>query len=84
MSDLEASAPEGDDGVEGAVEFGWEEPESKVSGRRKKTQKKAKLGTFGAFRTVVKVCVTVCRSLWRSLFPCRCHGAIASCVERSS
>ena len=36
---------EADDG--GAVEFGWEEPEKKLSGRRKKAQKKAKLGTFG-------------------------------------
>jgi hypothetical protein len=48
MNEVESSASEGD-GVEGAVEFGWEEPEKKVSGRRKKTQKKAKLGTFGAF-----------------------------------
>ncbi len=37
------------DGHEGAVDFGWEEPATKLSGRRKKTQKKAKLGTFGAF-----------------------------------
>lgn len=48
MNEVESSASEGD-GVEGAVEFGWEEPEKKVSGRRKKTQKKAKLGTFGGF-----------------------------------
>eukprot|EP00889_Picochlorum_renovo_P007309 jgi/Picre1/34339/NNA_001811.t1 len=47
MNEVESSASEGD-GVEGAVEFGWEEPEKKVSGRRKKTQKKAKLGTFEA------------------------------------
>jgi len=30
------------------IEFGWSD-ERKVSGRRKKTQKKAKLGTFGAY-----------------------------------
>lgn len=32
---------------EGAVDFGWDEPTKKLTGRRKKTQKKAKLGTFG-------------------------------------
>lgn len=31
------------------LEFGWSD-ERKVSGRRKKTQKKAKLGTFGTHR----------------------------------
>lgn len=36
-------------GEEGAVDFGWDEPEKKLSGRRKKAQKKAKLGTFGAW-----------------------------------
>lgn len=46
--DVEYGAEEqADDG--GAVEFGWEEPEKKLSGRRKKAQKKAKLGTFGMF-----------------------------------
>lgn len=39
----------------GAVDFGWEEPAKKLSGRRKKTQKKAKLGTFGALYSVLRL-----------------------------
>lgn len=41
---------------EGAVDFGWEEPAKKVTGRRKKTLKKPKLGTFGASCIYWNVC----------------------------